>query len=522
MKTKAINVQKYLQERKKYLELQNEWDVVLEPQIPMAAPRSVNQLAGNWGVDFLGNRQLQEQIKQQLKRKVVFIIHDTAGEFNHKDLRKFAWNEKSWNLTSDGKADAHGHGHHCAGIIGASNPNIPIGAAQFLVDKGYARGIGGKCLGDRGQGSYTWIADSFYRGAEVGEELIEQGYMVVHSVSLGGNGWSEMVAKAVQQIIDAGQFIAIAAGNTYREGLQHPANIEGVISVGSHDPQGKRSAFSTFDEDLFISAPGQAIYSTLPGDKYASWNGTSMATPHVAAQIGILGAIYPELTHQEEVMDFIAQFATDLMDSKRDKFTGWGTPKLAPYLGKEIEDEPEEDPGDQPDDNPGDQPDQPDENPPEETPPAPTEPEKGQAQTLRLEVDYANYRFQRGGDFPVKFKLTGGIDFQHITKRFMGFAGPEIIADAKDWLSRSMMVLGNIHDRNDAAKYLAYFLEMQMYRLYGHRIRTEEITAMDDSGLQFEARPDMHYRAETDAANVVFSNGGVEILEHDGVQLIQF
>jgi hypothetical protein len=331
-----------------------------------------------------------------------------------------------------------------------------------------------------------------------------------------------MVAKAVQQIIDAGQFIAIAAGNTYKEGLQHPSNVEGAISVGSHDPQGKRSAFSTYDEKLFISAPGQAIYSTLPGDKYASWNGTSMAAPHVAAQIGILGAIYPELSNQEEVKDFLAQFATDLMNSKRDKYTGWGTPKLAPYLGKEIEDQPDEDPGDQPDDNPGDEPDQPDEQPPEETPPAPTEPEKGRAQTLRLEVDYANYRFQRGGDFPTKFKLSGGIDFQHVTKRFIGYAGPELIADAKNWLGRSMMVLGKMHDRNDGAKYLAYFLEMQMYRLYGHRIRAEEITAMDESGLQFEARPDMHYRAETDAANVVFSNGGVEILEYDGVQLIQF
>lgn len=505
MKNK-INVERYLQARKTYLELQKDWDIVLEPQVPLPAPRSVNPLAGNWGVGYLGNTQLQEQIIQQLKRKVVFVVHDTAGFWNHQYLAKAGWNEKGWNITSDEKFDAHGHGHHCAGIVGASHPNIPIGAAQVLVDNGFAKIIPAKCLGDKGQGNYTWIASSFQRGAEVGEQLTKQGYLVVHSVSLGGNGYSEMVAKAVQQIIDAGQLIAIAAGNTYREGLQHPANVEGAISVGSHDQQGKRSAFSTFAEDLFISAPGQAIYSTLPGDKYASWNGTSMATPHVAAQIGILGAIYPELSNQEEVMDFMSQFATDLMEHKRDKYTGWGTPKLAPYLGKEIEDEPVEEP----------------EQPPEETPPAPTEPEKSRAQQLMLDVDYANYRFQRGGDFPVKFQLTGSIALMHITRRFMGYAGPQLVADAKDWLGRSMMVLGKMHDRNDAAKYLAYFLEMQMYRLYGHRIRTEGIRARDDSGLQFEATPDLHYKAERDAAQVIHSAEGLQILEYEGVQLIQF
>ncbi|HKK77096.1 MAG TPA: S8 family serine peptidase [Saprospiraceae bacterium] len=515
-------IQEHLQARREYLELKKDWDVVLEPPPPSSALRSTPSFAGNWGVGYLGNTALKQQIIQQLKRKVVFIVHDTAGKFQHKYLQKAAWNEMGWNRTSDGLEDGHGHGHHCDGIMVANHPNIPIGAAQVLVDNGYARSIPAKCLGNKGQGSYTWIRESFEQGAHVGEKLTKEGYLVIHSVSLGGNGYDEQVAKMVQQIIDAGQIIVVAAGNTYREGLQHPANVEGVISVGSHDEQGKRSAFSTFDEKLFISAPGQGIYSTLPNDRYATWNGTSMAAPHVAAQIGILGAIYPELSHQVEVKDFLAQFATDLMDSKRDKYTGWGTPKLAPYLGKEIEEEPEEDPSDQPEDNPPEEPDQPDDNPPEETPPAPTEPEKGQAQTLRLEVDYTNYRFQRSGDFPVKFQLSGGIDFQHITKRFMGYAGPKLIADAKDWLSRSMMGLGKMHDRNDGAKYLAYFLEMQMYRLYGHRIRTEAITAMDDKGLQFEVRPDMHYRAETDAANVVFSNGGVEILEYEGVQLIQF
>jgi hypothetical protein len=497
-------IQQYLQARREYLELKKDWDVVLEPPPPPSALRSTPSFAGNWGVSYLGNTALKSQIQQQLKRKVVFIVHDTAGKFQHKYLQKAAWNEMGWNRTSDGLEDGHGHGHHCDGIMVANHPNIPIGAAQMLVDNDYARSIPAKCLGNKGQGSYTWIRGSFEQGAYVGEKLTKEGYLVIHSVSLGGNGYDEQVAKMVRQIIDAGQIIVVAAGNTYREGLQHPANVEGVISVGSHDEQGKRSAFSTFDDDLFISAPGQGIYSTLPNDQYATWNGTSMAAPHVAAQIGILGAIYPELSHQEEVKDFLAQFATDLMNSKRDKYTGWGTPKLAPYLGKEIE---EEDPPEEPE-------------PPKEK--LPSEPQKPTTQQLHLAVDYANYRFSRGGAYAEKFTLSGQIDFMHITKRFLGSAGKELIRDAKDWLSRSAMVLGASHDRNDAAKYLAYFLEMQLHRIYGHRIEAEKITAQDDDQLRFQTRPDRHYQTKSDTTKIAHLSKSVQVLEYEGVQLIQF
>jgi hypothetical protein len=378
------------------------------------------------------------------------------------------------------------------------------------VDQDYARSIPAKCLGNKGQGSYTWIRGSFEQGAYVGEKLSREGYLVIHSVSLGGNGYDEQVAKMVGQIIDAGQIIVVAAGNTYREGLQHPANVEGVISVGSHDQQGQRSAFSTFDEELFISAPGQGIYSTLPGDRYATWNGTSMAAPHVAAQIGILGAIYPELSHQSEVKDFLAQFATDLMNSKRDQYTGWGTPKLAPYLGKQIEEEepPKEEPEKQP------------EQPPAEE--APSEPQKPTTQPLHLGVDFTDYRFSRGGAYAEKFKLSGTIDFMHLTRRFLGNAGKELIVDARDWLGRSAIVLGSGHDRNDAAKYLAYFLEMQLHRIYGHRIEAKQISAQDQNALQFQAIPDRHYEARRDTTKIAHLSKSVQVLEFEGVQLIQY
>jgi thermitase len=48
-----------------------------------------------------------------------------------------------------------------------------------------------------------------------------------------------------------------------------------------------------------VAAPGVVIYSTIPGNQYASYSGTSMATPYVAGLLGLLKSLKPELTTEE-------------------------------------------------------------------------------------------------------------------------------------------------------------------------------------------------------------------------------
>jgi thermitase len=48
-----------------------------------------------------------------------------------------------------------------------------------------------------------------------------------------------------------------------------------------------------------IAAPGVKIMSTIPGNKYAAFNGTSMAAPHVSGLIGLMKSINPSLTTEE-------------------------------------------------------------------------------------------------------------------------------------------------------------------------------------------------------------------------------
>ena len=139
----------------------------------------------------------------------------------------------------------------------------------------------------------------------------------VVNISIGD--WEEPIkdqekhpyGAAIKALSDAGVLVVIAAGNDYQDidnpggpgsdpdhpetdykgQLPYPAcfRFANTITVAAIASDGTRSDFSNYSPDyVHLAAPGSAILSTLPGKKYASWNGTSMATPYVA------GAAAPE------------------------------------------------------------------------------------------------------------------------------------------------------------------------------------------------------------------------------------
>jgi thermitase len=62
-----------------------------------------------------------------------------------------------------------------------------------------------------------------------------------------------------------------------------------------------RAVFSNYVTDIKmgVAAPGVGIYSTIPNNKYNTFNGTSMATPYVAGLLGLMKSINPNLTAQQ-------------------------------------------------------------------------------------------------------------------------------------------------------------------------------------------------------------------------------
>lgn len=105
---------------------------------------------------------------------------------------------------------------------------------------------------------------------------------VVVSGSLGGS-YSKVLNDAANNMVDAGYFMAIAAGNNNKDTKDFsPGSASKVCTVGGTQFDDKRYASSNYGPAVDINGPAVNVLSTLPGNTTAYYTGTSMATPHIA------------------------------------------------------------------------------------------------------------------------------------------------------------------------------------------------------------------------------------------------
>ena len=231
---------------------------------------------------------LLEQEKVKPVKKALVAILDTGVDARHEDLRG---NYRSLKPAFD--SDPKGHGTHCAGIAAAVSNN-GLGIASFSRDNAFYLVTAVKVLGAGGIGTQKTIIEGMLYAADNGADVL--------SMSLGGPSnqpAQRAYQKAVAYAAAKGAIVVAAAGNSNRNARDFsPANTPGLICVSAVDAGLNRALFSNFVKEIpmAVAAAGVDIYSTIPGNQYAAYSGTSMAAPQVAGLLGLMKSIRPDLT----------------------------------------------------------------------------------------------------------------------------------------------------------------------------------------------------------------------------------
>jgi subtilisin family serine protease len=263
--------------------------------------QAMNAAGDPWGLDRVDQHPLPLSKTYTYAKDgtgVRAYVIDTGLQANHPDFGTRALN--MFNATSGGPADCNGHGTHVAGTIG--------GTTYGVAKKVYLRGV--KVLGGDCGKSGSWS------GVIAGIDWVRTHHIkpAVANLSLGG-GKLDAVNTAVQNLINAGVFVSVSAGNDGVDACtQSPASAPSAFTTAASTKTDARALFATWSSNkgpcVDGYAPGASIKSDYIGSSTAWLSGTSMASPHVAGVGALLCAYGSGFCTPSFVTSWIKTWAT--------------------------------------------------------------------------------------------------------------------------------------------------------------------------------------------------------------------
>lgn len=309
-----------------------------------------NQQIVGWGQRAMRTDQLGNGFTGRGVR--VAVVDSGAAARTHRDLARIAAgydnvqdNPNTW------VNDEIGHGSHCAGVIAATAEEFGIrGVAPEAEIHAFKLFPGGR---------FSNLIEAL--------DYCMQNDIDVVNLSLGSSEASQLVYQRILRAKQMGIACIVAAGNSGGQVL-FPGSVPDVLTVSAigrwgefpddsyHATQSADGAFrggpggyffarfSCFGPEVDVCAPGVAVVSCLPPNNFAAWDGTSMATPHVAGLAALILAHHPDFrttysarnaARVERLFQIIKETAQPLNLGDRNR-TGAGLPDAVTALNPQA------------------------------------------------------------------------------------------------------------------------------------------------------------------------------------------
>lgn len=266
-----------------------------------------------WGVDRIDAEKVWRKNEGE---GVNVAIIDTGVDPDHPDLMANIEGVFSAIPPNNHTVDDHyGHGTHVAGTIAAVNNEIGVVGVGPQIDLWIVRAsAGGILLLSDLLEAYQFCIDSWF-------DNDPNNNIQIISMSYGG-GYSQAEDELLQIAWNTNIILVAAAGN---EGgaVIYPAALPNVIAVSAMNMDDEITSWSNHGPEIDLAAPGSRITSTYLKGTYATWSGTSMATPHVSAAAALAIARHPKMT-SAEIVQLLFERAEDLGDPGFDMYYGYG------------------------------------------------------------------------------------------------------------------------------------------------------------------------------------------------------